>query len=283
MSAKAKLKGLSPTFYVIGEAARVNLVYFEPNVSTTTYPVVRQVGYENRAGLGLLVSDTLCSMGVQGQVKTRQQQTETIFLDKKSGRPLVHIKPERSYGYVTNYLDIRVAKLGKAADPFTWESYRHTNQTNPIYLLADYDEFDIAEKDIPRLIHEAPGPVYVSTRKRNLSLYEGAKAVIISENDFRLAKNLVTNLVVTLGSDGASYNEKVYPVSAQTSGDNLGCRETFFAVFSYTHFFTDDYEYSIKMANRAASEIAKSKALPEMDKEYFGSLGKEILEYSVSK
>lgn len=283
MSVKAMLRGVTPKFYVIGEAVRLNLAYVEPSFTTSVYPVVKHVGFEERSGLGLLVADTIAALGARSEVKTMQHQYETLFLHKKTMYPVLHLKPERNYGYVKDYLNIRIASTRTTKEHFTWETYRNLEIENPAFLLADYDELDLPEKNIPRLISEAPGPVYVSTRKRDLSLYEGAKAVIISEGDFKLSRSSVSNLVVTLSQDGASLNDEIFPVEKQITGDHLGCRETFFAVFSYAHYFTDDYHYSIKMANRAASEIAKHRGIPAIDPQFFKSLGKEILEYSVSK
>lgn len=283
MSVKAKFKGIHPVFHIIGEASKINLSYVEPAVSSSVYPVVSQVGFEQRLGKGLLVSSTMSALGSACRLITRQNQFETIFLHKKTKYPVLHLKPEREYGYVMNYLDVKVSNLPRARECFTYESYKETNLDNPAYLFTDYDEIDLPEENIPKLIREAPGPVYVSTRKRNLALYEGAQAVIISENDFKHSKNLVSNLIVTLAEDGASFNDKIYPVEKQETGDNLGCRETFFAVFSFAHFYTEDYVYSITQANKAASQIAKHRSLPKLDVGYFKALGKEILEYSVSR
>lgn len=283
MSIKAKLKGITPKFYIIGEACKINLAYVEAGLATSIFPIVRQVGFEQRPGQGYLVSEVIGALNTPSILITRQQQYETIFLHKKTKSPILHLKPEREYGYVLNYLDVRVSKLGHIGKAFTHESYIGYDLNNPVYLFADYDEIDFPEENIPKLIQNAPGPVYVSTRKKNLSLYEGAKAVIISENDFKHSKNSVSNLIVTLAEDGASFNDKIYPTEKQTAGDNFGCRETFFAVFSFTHFYTDDFEYSIKQANRAAAQVAKHRSIPALDKEYYRQLGKEILEYSVSK
>jgi hypothetical protein len=283
MSISAKLKGLDTNFFVIGEASRLNIAYVEPEYSNTVFPVVKHVGFEERAFKGALVHEVIDSSGLNCFLITMQKQFETLFMDFKTRQPVVHLKPERSYGYVMNYLDIRIAKSPNRGDEFTWESYQRLDQKHGVFLFADYDEIDFPEKNIPRLIREAPGPVYVSTRKRNLSIFEGATAVIVSEKDFKSSYNEVSNLIVTLGGDGASFNGEIFKTEKHTSGDNFGCRETFFAFFSIAHYFTRDYSYAINIANRAASNVAKVRSLPKSDSVFNKSLYKEVQEYSVSK
>lgn len=283
MEAQAVLKGLNTFFFIVGEASRLNIAYVEPEYSGTLYPVVKHVGFEERGFKGALVQEVIECSGLNAFLITMQKQYETLFMDFKTRRPVVHLKPERNYGYVMNYLDIRIAKNNDRSSEFTWEDYKRIDQKNPVFLFADYDEIDFPEKNIPRLIREAPGPVYVSTRKRNLSIFEGATAVIVSENDYKRAYNEVSNLVVTLGGDGASYNGEIIKAEKYTTGDNFGCRETFFAFFSIAHYFTKDYIYAINVANRAASNVAKVKSLPKTDVNFVKGLRKEVLEYSVNK
>lgn len=283
MSIKAVLKGLKPLFVIIGESTKINLAYVESALATSVYPVVRHVGLEVRTGQGALVQDIINFLGVTTHLASMQRQFETIFVHKKTKYPVLHLKPERNYGYVTNFLDIRLASPHATGERFTTKHFDFVGARESIFLFTDYDELDFKEEDIPRLIRDAPGPVYVSTRKRNLSIYEGAAAVVISESDFKLSRSQVSNLIVTLGEDGASFNEKIFSTDKQITGDNFGCREVFFAVLTYAHYFTKDFDYSIKIANRAAGEAAKQRGYPAIDGEIFKNLGKEILEYSVSQ
>lgn len=272
--------GGQPTFVVVGEASKINLVYVEGELSSTTYPVVKNVGIEGRTARGLRVNETIKHSGGGSILLTQQYLYETLFLSKKNKIPILHLKPDREFGYVMNYLDIRVAKYKSTYDRFTYESYARYDLVEPVYLFTDYNENEFRDEDIPRLILEAPGPVYVSTRRRNLSLFEGAAGVVISEFDFKNATSLVSNLIVTLGGSGASHDDKIYPTEEHTGGDNLGCRETFFAMFSQAHYYTKDFKFSIEIANTAASDVAKHRSLPKINIELVRELRKKILNYT---
>lgn len=279
-----KILGKEPYMCVIGEACKINQFYVEESKERTVYPTVNLVGQDTpREARGYLVKEILKIFGTRGPLLTVQQQYETLFLHKKSRRVLMHLKPDRLFGYVNDYLDVRVARHVPLQKMFTWESFKRYIEPHPYYILFDDDEVDLPKENIPRIISEAPGPVFVSTRKRDLSLFEGATAVIISEKDLKNATSTVSNLIVTLGSDGASYNEKIYPVTEKYyTGDNLGCRETFMAIFSYTFVWTEDIEYSITLANRAASFVAKETGYPDLNKNltFFIDLKKEIISKS---
>lgn len=258
--------GTVPYFCVVGEASAIHQVYVEETLNNVVHPVVKQIGLDKaKLGHSLLVRNILNRLRAKGDLLTLQQQFETIFFHKKTRRPVLHIKPDRQFGYVTDYLDIRVSRHPSLRSLFTWESYKKYSH-NSFYVFYDNDEVDLPSENIPRLIHEAPGPVYVSTRKRNLSLFEGAAAVIISEKDFKLSISSVSNLVVTLGIDGVSWNNTVIPVEEKKLvGDNYGCRETFFAVFTYAHALTKDMVFSLSLANQAAAEIAGTWGYPSLD------------------
>jgi len=276
-----------PSFCIAGEACRLNLFLVDVvsnKSSRGLYPTLKIIGFNEREAMGLRVVNTLSQLAKNVRLMTENHDIETLYVYKKTGNILFHLKPDREFGLVTNHNDIRISKTHRVLRTFDERYYGYFPEDKPVFLLYDNDEFDIPEKNIPKIIAYAPGPVYVCTRKQNLSVYEGATAVIVSEDDFKAATSTVSNLIVTLGSEGASYNDKIYPVEKTFEGNNLGCREDFFALFSYAHYFTKDFDYSISIANRVASFDAKFKDVPKYAgtglTELLLQLKKEILQYN---
>lgn len=277
------IKGIPPTFNIVGESCITNFVYVEGAPARAVYPVVKQVGLEERPGKAALVSVIIGSLGVcSAPVITNKNIIETIFVSKKTDAPLMYLKPDRAYGYVANYLDIRVVNSTAGRKLFKSEEYSKFYTDNQAYLFYDCDEVDLPGENIPDLIKKAPCPVYVSTRKRDLSLFEGAAAIIVSEGDFNNATHTeVSNLIITLGADGASYNGNIFPTVKHKTGDNFGCREVFFAVFSYTHFHTNDFDFSIQIANKAAAKFASFPLLTDIKgaTSYLKEISNDIKKY----
>lgn len=260
--------GRKPYFCVIGEACKINQIYTE-DVPTNGTPhlIVKPVGLDSdRPGQAFLVRELLNVLDSMGPLVTLQNQFETLFFHKKTKRVLFHIKPDRQFGFVNDYLDIRIAKHPPLGSHFTWESYTRYFSTDPKpnYVFYDADEIDFPENNLARLISDAPGPIYASTRKRNLKLFEGVTALVVSEKDFKNSTSVASNLIVTLGEHGAMYEDKVYPVEEKAiSGDNYGCREAFLATFTFAHTISKDIDYSITMANKVASYFAKFYGYPK--------------------
>lgn len=232
----------------------------------------------------MLVADILSNTRSKYSVHTTAREIESYICSKKYGTPFIRYMSDPNGGSAVELLNVTVfERKNLQRIHFTSSLYSRYYRPNLVILICDYDETDLLEKNIPDIIKKAPGPVYVSTRKKDISLYSGATAVVISESDFKLSKSVnVDPLIVTLGRDGASYNEKIYPTTPYDQGDNIGCREAFFTFFSYTHHMTNDIEYAIRVANVAASKMAEFPLLTKYKnlESFYTALASDVREYS---
>jgi hypothetical protein len=234
-------------------------------------------------GKTLLVADILSNTRSKYSIHTTAREVESYICSKKHGTPFIRYMSDPNGGSAVELLDTTVfERKNLQRNYFNSDLYNRYYKPNLVILICDYDETDLLEKNIPDIIKKAPGPVYVSTRKRDISLYNGATAIVVSENDFKLSKSSnVEPLIVTLGKDGASYNEKIYPTTPYERGDNIGCREAFFTFFSYVHLITNDIEYAIRVANVAASKMAEFPLLTGYKKleKFYTALASDVREY----
>ena len=72
------------------------------------------------------------------------------------------------------------------------------------------------------------------------------------------------SLIVTLGGNGCSYNDKHYPTEEVAVRDVVGAGDTHLVGLVYGYLLNNDIEQGIRLANKLASDVVKQKgvALP---------------------
>ena len=131
-------------------------------------------------------------------------------------------------------------------------------------VISDYDKGYITHQ-VANYISEktlaAGQPLFVDTKKTNLSCYNGA-IIKINEHEFKKIKRFQDfggDLIVTLGSRGALHKGKnlTYPTEKVEVFDVCGAGDTFFAGLVYSYLLDKNISESIKFANRCASISVK--------------------------
>lgn len=119
-------------------------------------------------------------------------------------------------------------------------------------VVCDYNKgyvtYDLL-KELPSLFK---GPIYVDTKKKDLQALEGC-IVKINEQECNECTSFASETIVTMGSRGAVYKEKVYPAERVEVSDVCGAGDTFHAALVYWHLRTGNLETAIEMANKAAA------------------------------
>lgn len=123
-------------------------------------------------------------------------------------------------------------------------------------VISDYNKGTVNYDTIHRLEHEFHGPIFLDTKKTNLSKFQ--KAIVkINEPEYQQCSSLCDNLVVTLGSRGAmrKHNKKetLYPAVAVSVNDVCGAGDTFLAAMTYQFLCSQDIDQSIKFAIAASA------------------------------
>lgn len=125
----------------------------------------------------------------------------------------------------------------------------------PIYnavVISDYDKGTVDYETIEEIKKDFLGPVFIDTKKTDLSKLEGC-IVKINKTESSRAKTLCSQLIVTLGSEGASYQNKLFPTGKVEVTDVCGAGDTFLAALTYEYLNVEDMSAAIEFANKAAT------------------------------
>lgn len=119
-------------------------------------------------------------------------------------------------------------------------------------VISDYNKGTVSYELIEMLIEHFNGPIFVDTKKTDLKRLNGC-FVKINELEHSLLKSECDNMIVTLGSKGARYNNFVYDAPEVEVSDVTGAGDTFLAALTYAYLNTQVIELSIPFAINAAS------------------------------
>jgi D-beta-D-heptose 7-phosphate kinase/D-beta-D-heptose 1-phosphate adenosyltransferase len=134
-------------------------------------------------------------------------------------------------------------------------------------VVSDYNKGTVSYELVEDIRQHYTGPIFIDTKKTDLVRFEGCYVKINSlENS--LAKTVCTDLIVTMGKQGAVYNEITYPTPNVEVADVCGAGDTFLAALVCSFLNTQDIEQAITFANHAAGKTVQHSgvyALTEQD------------------
>ena len=119
-------------------------------------------------------------------------------------------------------------------------------------VISDYNKGTVTYELIENLRKTFNGPIFVDTKKTDLARLEGC-IVKINSFEFSQIKTRCSDLIVTLGSDGAEWNKEIFPVPRVEVSDVCGAGDTFLAALAYWYIHSQDMMQAIKFAIRASA------------------------------
>jgi D-beta-D-heptose 7-phosphate kinase/D-beta-D-heptose 1-phosphate adenosyltransferase len=135
-----------------------------------------------------------------------------------------------------------------------WDGrFTDSNSDYDAVVVSDYNKGFLSAEQIHELIRFSDCPVFIDTKKRDLELFDMPDTYVkINELEHSMVTSQHPNLIVTLGSRGAMYNEKVYPTKSVEVADVCGAGDTFLAALTVEYLLTNDIEKAILFANAAS-------------------------------
>lgn len=127
-----------------------------------------------------------------------------------------------------------------------------TNFDYDAVVISDYNKGVVDEKLILDIRSRYNGPMFLDTKKTNLSCFHDI-FVKINELEFRNLTKKTDSMIVTLGNRGARYKNTIYAVPCVEVVDITGAGDTFLSALAYKYCMTNDIIAAIKFANRAAA------------------------------
>ena len=196
-------------------------------------PVFIPTTEEKRPGMAANVYSNLKALGLQANFITGQESTKTRLIDSRSKQQIVRIDND-----IKN-------------DPLAFETA--IPQVYHAIVISDYNKGLITYELIEELRKEFPGPIFIDTKKQDLKRFEGC-IVKINEVEYKARHSDCTDMIVTLGKEGALYNHRMYPAPEIDVTDVCGAGDTFLAALAYEYLNTDgNMEAAIQFAIRASA------------------------------
>ena len=229
---------------VIGDSCKDVYVYghCERLCPDAPVPVFIPLRTEENQGMAGNVRRNLESLGVDCDIVTNQSEvTKTRYVEEKTNHMIIRIDSGEEKIQRINNLHL-----------VKFEEY-------DAVVISDYNKGFLTEEDIQQTAsnHEL---VFLDTKKW---LGEWAKDIAfikINEVEYKKTQHTIENkewtrenLIITVGSRGCVYKDKIYPVEKVEIKDPSGAGDSFLAGLIYGYLKNKDIGASIKFANRCAT------------------------------
>lgn len=174
---------------------------------------------------------------------------KTRYVDEKTNQMLVRIDSEQT-------LLERITDL----DKINFTDYS-------IVIISDYCKGFLEKEDIEYICNNHEN-VFIDTKKILGPYCYNAKIIKINESEY--TNNLKSHidlapfyekLIVTLGSKGCKYKDKIFPVEKVEIKDMTGAGDTFISCLVVNFLKTPDIEKSIEFANMCSTVIVQHKGV----------------------
>jgi bifunctional ADP-heptose synthase (sugar kinase/adenylyltransferase) len=202
-------------------------------------PVIKITDVEVVPGMSANVKKNLENIGVYADFVTNTEKiVKTRYIDKRSGQHMLRVDDEPKV----------VPWNGDTPYPIG---------TYDAVIISDYNKGFLTYQQIAEIISAAKGPVFIDTKKTQLADISASHVYIkINDLEYKNARSLPSNLIVTLGDRGAWYKttntEVLVPTKQVEVVDVCGCGDTFLSALAVQYLYTKNIEKSIIFANIAA-------------------------------
>tara|TARA_R100000152_G_C6782131_1_gene218560 strand:+ start:10003 stop:10755 length:753 start_codon:yes stop_codon:yes gene_type:complete len=240
---------------VIGDACEDVYVYGSSTrlAPEAPVPVFVEKYKKTVGGMGLNVYNNLKSLGIECEVLHNAKE----------------IQKTRYVDHQTNHLFIRIDSDEEEIDRIE-SRYLEKDfllQYDAI-VISDYNKGFLTEEDIEKICFYHP-LTFMDTKKKLGRWSEDCSWIKINFPEYENTKDEIANrmyiyeesLIVTIGSKGCRYKNKIYPVNKVEIKDLSGAGDTFLAGFVTKFLQTKDVDEALKFANECATIVVQQKGV----------------------
>jgi len=236
---------------VIGEGCRDIFNYGVCNrlCPESPVPVFNSIRTSENGGMAINVQQNLLSLEADTQLLTNKNWkdiTKTRFIDYRANHMFMR-------------LDCNDTKYGRVkVKQINYEKY-------DAIVISDYDKGFLLEEDIA-YIASRHKLVFLDTKKILGNWCNNVKFIKINNYEYgrtvhKLSSRIKKKLIITLGAEGAKYNDIIYPVSQVEIKDVSGAGDTFIAALAIKYIETKDIGESIIFANECATKVVQKRGV----------------------
>ena len=220
--------------YHYGECKRLN--------PESASPLLAYNNTETNEGMCLNVFNNIKSFKNNIHVELKTNKDKSIkhrYVDLRNNAQLLRV----DYDVVSNPLNI---------NEITIENY-------DTVAISDYDKGYISHDLLFSITQNNTVPIFIYSKKNLLPNKNCYLKINEKEYDNLVDKNEHSNIIITLGSKGAKYLDKLYTTKFINNPNVIGAGDTFFAALVVRYTETKNIEDSIAFANKASSISVKNK------------------------
>jgi D-beta-D-heptose 7-phosphate kinase/D-beta-D-heptose 1-phosphate adenosyltransferase len=195
-------------------------------------PVFEYTNGEIRDGMSGNVKLNLEALGCKVIHLHGNLSTKTRLIDQRSHQQLLRIDED--------------------AHSLNLESHKIKDLDVDCIVISDYDKGFVSYELVETLRTRFSGPIFVDTKKTDLARFEGCY-VKVNQLEYSRSTSRCTDLIVTLGEQGATYQHQQFLAQPVELADVTGAGDTFISALAYQYMNTGDITESVKFAIRASS------------------------------
>jgi bifunctional ADP-heptose synthase (sugar kinase/adenylyltransferase) len=206
-------------------------------------PVVEYRHEESFSGMASNVKKNLQAFGCFVNLITNKEEIKKVrVVDQESNHQLLRIDHDTKVSPIKN-AEVRAAFLHYAYDAI---------------VISDYNKGFLSIDDLKLISQNFNGPVFIDTKKKDLYT-ESNTYFKINQKEFDSLKNKPddSQLIVTLGSQGAMHDNNVYPSQSVNVYDVVGAGDAFLSGLVYGYLMFNDIGSAISLANKVASIVVQ--------------------------
>lgn len=201
-------------------------------------PVFNSSFKEVRLGMGSNVKANLEALGCDVTAFLGNKSVKTRLVDVKSCQHIVRID---------NDVISKPVSVQEITSTMSYNSF-------DAIVISDYNKGFVSYNLVEELRKYFPfAPIFVDTKKTDLAKFEGC-IVKVNSDENRKAISYCSDLIVTLGGDGARYRDVVYKAKKVEVVDVCGAGDTFLASLVYFYLkqnssLTSSIPYAVSAAS----------------------------------
>jgi len=216
--------------YRFGDITRVN--------PESTAPLLTYHTTEERLGMAHNVANNLRGLGADVTLSVPNEVSRKIrYIDKRTGSHLLRVDH-----------DVHCEPYVPA------QCYEYD-----AIVISDYDKGYLTTDSIRAIRNSFAGAMYMDTKKINLGDFPG---IYFKINERELCESISlpehNKLIVTYGSKGCGYMDKVYSAKPIEVVDVCGAGDVFLAAMVVKHLQTNDMDMALRFANEKAALSCQS-------------------------
>lgn len=217
--------------YRYGEIRRVN--------PESTAPLLNFEKSEEKMGMAFNVAQNLQALGAEVTLCVSDEISRKIrYIDRRTGEHLLRVDQD---------VEAMPYDFGVPMEGFD------------AIVISDYNKGHVLDEVVLQLRQQFEGPIYMDTKKRNLADFPDIY-IKINQRELYDSTSLPDSeyLIVTYGSKGCGYRDKVYPAKPIEVVDVCGAGDVFLAAMVVKHLETGDMGIALPFANEKAAISCQS-------------------------